>query len=224
MEKKPDRVIVGAIQTNCWIYPLDEAGNIEKELKPCIVIDPGDEADLIISRLEKLKWIPHYILLTHGHYDHLAGLPDLLAGFGDPFPKVGIHRLDANYLGKDSLNIHRSSMTAAGGNPAYVDALWNPLPEADIFFEENDTIGPFTVMHLPGHTPGSVSFYDEKAGILFSGDTLFRRGYGRTDLPGGNEGELCQSLKRILSMNGEIIVYSGHGPATTIKEERKTIL
>jgi glyoxylase-like metal-dependent hydrolase (beta-lactamase superfamily II) len=225
MNKKPEIVVVGDIATNCWIYRIDGEGTGNQ---PCIVIDPGDEANLIISRLKKLNLVPEYIFLTHGHFDHLAALPDLLEAaskgeFGvsrdGALPKVGIHRLDAHYLGKRALSVHRESMTAAGGSPAYVDALWKPLPDADIIFEEGDKAGPFRVLHIPGHTQGSVGFYDEKTGVLFSGDTLFRDSYGRTDLPGGSEAQIRQSLKRLLSMKGETAVYPGHGPVTTIAEE-----
>ena len=220
MDKKIDCVVVGGIETNCWLYaPEDEPSGGRR---PCIVIDPGDEAALIVSRLRELNWAPEYIFLTHGHYDHLAALPDLLEAFkgGDgPSPKIGIHRLDTNYLGKDAITAHRESFVAAGGNPAYVNARWKPLPEADLLFEEGNSADPFTVLHLPGHTPGSVGLYDEKAGVLFSGDTLFQGTWGRTDLPGGDETQIYQSLRRLLSMKGDIVVCPGHGPVTKIKEE-----
>jgi len=223
MEKKIDSVVVGDIQTNCWFYALDDAESSAGK-RPCVVIDPGDEAELIVSRLKRLNWIPRYILLSHGHLDHLAGLPKLLDACGKgvcgdgPLPKVGIHRQDAHYLGKDALATHRNTFASAGGNPDYVNAHWESQPEADILFEEGDTVGPFKVLHVPGHTAGSVCFYDEKADVLFSGDTLFQGGYGRTDLPGGNWKQLCQSLKRLLSMKAEIVVYPGHGDTTTVRE------
>ena len=219
MEKKIEPVIVGSIETNCWLYPLDDLPGREQR---CVVIDPGDEAALIIARLHELHWIPEFIFLTHGHFDHVAALPDLLEAYGG-HPQIGIHPLDAHYLGKDALAFHRDSFAAAGGNPVYVDSLWKPLPEANILFEEGDMAGPFKVLHLPGHTPGSIGFYDEKAGVLFSGDTLFRGAYGRTDLPGGNPAHLRQSLKRLFSMNKEIHVCPGHGPGTTIGEEEQTL-
>jgi glyoxylase-like metal-dependent hydrolase (beta-lactamase superfamily II) len=183
-----------------------------------VVIDPGDEAGAIISRLRELRWVPLYIFLTHGHFDHLMALPDLLEAFGKD-AKAGIHRLDAHYLGKDAMRHHRDSFAAAGGNPVYFDTLRISLDEADILFEEGDKAGPFRVLHLPGHTPGSAGFYDETNGILFSGDTLFRGDRGRTDLPGGNEEEIQKSLKRLFSMKSGTVVCPGHGPATTIKEE-----
>ena len=232
MEKKIDFIVVGDIQTNCWLYSPGE--NTEPAAgagkRSCVVIDPGDEAGKIISRLQKLNWIPGYIFLTHGHFDHVAGLPDLLDACGKgafgpgPLPKVGIHRQDAHYLGKNALAVHRDSFSAAGGSPAYVDALFKTLPDADILFEEGDAAGPFRVLHIPGHTQGSVGFYDEKANILFSGDTLFQGDYGRTDLPGGNGEQLRQSLKRLFSMKGEIIVCPGHGPTTTVREASRALI
>jgi hydroxyacylglutathione hydrolase len=221
--KKIDCVQVGAIETNCWLYSPEEEGGT----RFCFVIDPGDEAALIISRLKELDWVPNYILLTHGHFDHLMALPDLLEAFdkgifgANDKPKVGIHRMDANYLGKDALNVHKKSYAAAaGGNSSYIDAIWKPIEEADILFEEGDTLPPFKVLHVPGHTPGSAAFYDEKADVLFSGDTLFQGDRGRTDLPGGNEALIQQSLKRLRSMDEKIVVCPGHGPVTTIGEER----
>jgi glyoxylase-like metal-dependent hydrolase (beta-lactamase superfamily II) len=95
------------------------------------------------------------------------------------------------------------------------------MPPAGRLLAGGDRIGPFTVIHTPGHTPGSVCYYDEDAGVLFSGDTLFRGGYGRTDLPGGNRATLEKSLALLLSMDGGIAVCPGHGPGTTIREERR---
>ena len=223
--KKIECIQVGAIETNCWLYSPEEEG----ATRFCFVIDPGDEAALIISRLKELNWVPNYILLTHGHFDHLMALPDLLEAFekgifgANEKPKVGIHRMDAHYLGKDALSVHRESFTAAGGgNPSYIDFIWKPIKEADILFEEGDELPPFRVLHVPGHTPGSAAFYDEDSGVLFTGDTLFRGDWGRTDLPGGNETLIHQSLKRLRSMKEEIVVCPGHGPVTTIGDERRS--
>ena len=197
MEKKIDSVVVGNILTNCWLYVLDEAAGSDGR-QPCAVIDPGDEAGAIVSRLRELNWSPRYILLTHGHFDHVTGLPGLLEACGKgecgegPLPKVGIHRQDA---------------------------LWCQLPPPVTLFEEGDAVGPFKVLHVPGHTPGSICFYDEKAGYLFSGDTLFEGDHGRTDLPGGDMNQMRQSLKRLLALAPETIVCPGHDVTTTIKDE-----
>jgi len=222
MNRKIECIEVGAIGTNCWLYALDEeiAG-----LQACVVIDPGEEASVIISHLQKLRLVPVFIFLTHGHFDHLAALPDLIEAFKkgtfgtNQLPKIGIHRLDAHYLGAAALSHHQESMTAAGGSPAYVNALWKPMPDADILFEEGDLAGPFRVLHLRGHTQGSVAFLDKDNNVLFSGDTLFRGNRGRTDLPGGNEAQILASISRLLAMDGQIVVCPGHGPPTTLAEE-----
>jgi glyoxylase-like metal-dependent hydrolase (beta-lactamase superfamily II) len=194
-------------------------------LCPCVVIDPGANADLIITRLNSLRWYPRYILLTHGHFDHLAALPALLAHY-DGKPEVAIHEADAAYLGPQARQVHRQSFIVAAGNSAYVDALWEDMPEPTRLLVEGDCIGPLRVLHLPGHSPGSTGFYDEAAGLLFSGDTLFKDGFGRVDLPGGSAKALAASLKRLCAgddseyIEESTVVYSGHGEATTIGVEK----
>jgi glyoxylase-like metal-dependent hydrolase (beta-lactamase superfamily II) len=183
-----------------------------------MLIDPGDQAPVIIARLEKLRLRPRYILLSHGHFDHIAALPDLAAAFPDA--EIAIHRGDAAYLGPEAYAVHRESFGAVGA-PSYVEELWKPMPSPTRLLAEGDRIGPFTVLHVPGHTPGSVSFYWAERKILFSGDTLFQNGMGRTDLPGGNWDQLRESLGRLLSMDGDIRVFPGHGGETTIGEEAR---
>ena len=223
MNDKIDRVIVGAIETNCWLYPLEESG----EMCPCVIVDPGDEAERIVSWLQEKNCFPRYIFLSHGHFDHLIALPGLIEAFEkgafghSSRPEIGIHRLDAHYLGKNAKKFHQESFIAVGGSLDYLDSIWRAMPDADILFEEGDTAGPFRILHIPGHTQGSVGLYDEKAGVLFSGDTLFKGDCGRSDLPGGNRGQIQESLKRLVSMEEGITVYPGHGPVTDIKEERK---
>jgi glyoxylase-like metal-dependent hydrolase (beta-lactamase superfamily II) len=211
MSKKITQLIVGTIKTNCWIYQLNETD--------AAIIDPGDEAQKIISALEKISLVPKYILLTHGHFDHIAAVPQLAAAFGKYNPQIAIHRLDAEYLGAQAYSSHSVSIKAVKGDTAFIDALWNDMPPASRLLEEGDVIGPFTVLHLPGHTPGSAAFWDKEEGVLFTGDTLFKGAWGRTDLPGGDEDAIFASLRRLLAMDGDIKVYPGHDETTTIDGE-----
>ncbi|MDR0441782.1 MAG: MBL fold metallo-hydrolase [Treponema sp.] len=209
------RLTVGALQTNCWIHPLDS--------ETCAVIDPGAEADTIVSALLKLKLAPRYILLTHGHFDHIAALPLLMQSF-DSKPQIAVHRLDAEYLGNDSYKVHCRSAAAVMGDTSFIDALWksfpsNTMPPPDILLEEGDMAGALTVLHIPGHTQGSIALWDKTEGALFTGDTLFAGDYGRTDLPGGSEEQIIASLRRLFTLDGKIKVYPGHGPASTIGKE-----
>jgi glyoxylase-like metal-dependent hydrolase (beta-lactamase superfamily II) len=209
--KKIFQLTVGPIATNCWIYPLSD--------EKAAVIDPGDEADLIISTLKKLSLCPDFILLTHGHFDHIGAVPSLAASFSSVSLQIAIHRLDSEYLGADSYKIHSLSIKAAMGDASFIDALWKKMPTADLLLEEGGTIGPLTVLHLPGHTSGSAAFWDKQAGVLFTGDTLFEDSWGRTDLPGGNERQIMASLNRLFKMDPNIKVYPGHGNTTTIGRE-----
>jgi glyoxylase-like metal-dependent hydrolase (beta-lactamase superfamily II) len=215
-KKNVTLLTVGAIATNCWIYQLDEEN--------AAIIDPGDEADAIAAVLEKLNLAPKFILLTHGHFDHIAALPHLAAAYkkrspGTGTPQIAIHRLDSEYLGPGAYASHSVSMREAMGSTSFLDALWNDVPPADILLEEGDCIGPFTVLHLPGHTRGSAAFWNKEAGVLFTGDTLFAGNWGRTDLPGGSDEQIFASLRRLLALDGNIKVYPGHGGVTTIGRE-----
>jgi glyoxylase-like metal-dependent hydrolase (beta-lactamase superfamily II) len=216
LTKNITHLIVGPIATNCWIYPLGE--------KNAAVIDPGDEAPVIINTLKKLDLIPSYILLTHGHFDHIAALQLLVAAFNSDNPQIAIHRQDSRYLGAEAYDTQSKSIKAAMGNTSLIDTMWpvesrKSMPMATSLLEEGDMIGPFTVLHLPGHTPGSAAFWDKEAGTLFTGDVLFEGTYGRTDLPGGNEKEMYTSLRRLFEMDRDIKVFPGHGDTTTIGRE-----
>ncbi|MDR1445699.1 MAG: MBL fold metallo-hydrolase [Treponema sp.] len=202
------RMVLGEFAVNCWIYPLENGD--------CALIDPGAEGGAILTMLQRLHLRPRYILLTHGHFDHIAALPALRKAAVPG--AIALHREDAPYLGPDAFRLHCRSFAAFGGS-SFLEERWEDLPSPGRLLEEGERIGPFGILHLPGHTPGSIALFDEHEGILFSGDTLFNNGVGRTDLCGGDEKALAASLERLLSMDKNIAVYPGHGSNTSIGRE-----
>jgi glyoxylase-like metal-dependent hydrolase (beta-lactamase superfamily II) len=203
------RLEVGVFATNCWIYVA--GGDVS-------VIDPGGDAETIIAFLESERLEPSRILLTHGHFDHVMALPDVHAAF--PNAVIAIHRADYASVGENAYKLQCADFKTAAGDDGFIRENWRNMPPITCLVEDGETAGPFTVIHTPGHTKGSVSYYDKGAGILFSGDTLFYGGIGRTDLAGGNMGQMTESLKKLFALDGETRVFPGHGGPTTIKAER----
>ncbi len=190
---KVDMIQVGPIGTNCYI--LEEGGRIA-------VIDPGDEAERILSVLAETGGTVDYILLTHGHYDHTTAVPQLHAAL--PEAKIYIHQADANGAG--------SRLFPLAGE---VEDL--------LLYDEGDvlSLGGLTieVLHTPGHSPGSVTL---KAGnVLFTGDTLFCGSMGRTDLRGGSYEQIMASLKRLGELEGDFHICPGHDRTSTLERERQ---
>ena len=182
---------LGAYQTNCYLV-WDENSST------CVVIDPGYEPDTVLSEVRKTDKEIAAILLTHGHFDHVGAVRELVSETGCP---VYIHEGDLSMP---------SQMTAG---PLYYTNL----------YKEGDRVElaglSFKVLHTPGHTPGSVCLQCENN--LFSGDTLFWGSCGRTDLPGGSWAQIRASLLRLAELPGDYDVYPGHGDATTLDFERK---
>lgn len=201
-----DCLVLGDFATNCFVVRAND------EAKECLVIDPGFSPRPLLDFLKENELQPVKILLTHGHCDHIGGIEELQNEFG-AIP-VCVSGEDAKMLESAKLNL--SWMTGR-----FIRS------KADEEFAEGDVVGldgmEFKVLATPGHTRGGVSFYCEQAGVVFSGDTLFAGSIGRDDFPGGDRGVLLSSIRdKLLGLPEETKVYSGHGPITTVGEEKET--
>lgn len=202
---KIDSLILGAYETNCYIVRADES------TEDCLIIDTGLQADRLIDFLRAHKLNPPAVILTHGHADHIAGL----AALRDEFPgiKVYIHKLDAGLLTDTDGNL-----SALTGQPFSTDPADFSLKEGDVIERAGIKL---EVIHTPGHTPGGICLYSKNESIIFVGDTLFADSVGRTDFPNGSATQLIESIKKKLCvLPDETIVYPGHGPTTTIAQEK----
>lgn len=193
--------------TNCYIV-LDE------ESKEAMVIDAAGDVDKIEELLNILHAKLKYIYLTHCHGDHILGVIELKNRCGG---KILIHREDAEGLNDASINL----------TPYIIEERIEL--EADSRVDDNDTIHlgnlQLKVIHTPGHTKGGTCLYCEKEKCLFSGDTLFRGTWGRTDVPTGNVEDIIKSItEKLMKLPEETIVYPGHGLSTRIKDEKPIYL
>ncbi|CAN2039702.1 hydroxyacylglutathione hydrolase [Candidatus Magnetomoraceae bacterium gMMP-15] len=193
---------VGPIMANCFILGCEKT-------KQAVVIDPGDETDRILKSLAEDELTVKYIINTHGHFDHTGGNNKLKKATN---ASILIHAQDAPMLSKIEASAASWGMQAENS------------PQPDKTIEEGDEIafGEITlkVLHTPGHSPGGISLYTDKS--VFVGDTLFSGSIGRTDLPGGNYDTLISSVKnKLFTLDDDVTVYSGHGPASTIGRERQ---
>jgi hydroxyacylglutathione hydrolase len=214
-----ERVVVGAWKTNCYIYSSTK--------KECIIIDPGGDEAEIATRVDVLNMVPVGIALTHGHVDHVAALARLVENYGRrgyTLP-VAICPADRRFLGTGGMETHRESLEVLGlDEMSFFGVDPAELPKANVRLRDGEQVFnmDIVVLETPGHTPGSVCFYAEKEGILFSGDTLFFDGVGRTDLPGGSDRKLRESIqKKIAVLPPETRVFPGHGPFTTVEREKR---
>ena len=165
-----------------------------------LLIDPGDDLPALVRVAGGIK----AILLTHGHFDHMLAAEELQKQTGVP---VYVHPLDAPMLSDASLSAYNPEVSSL------------PQPGHIAYTAYPESLFGFRVLHTPGHTPGSVCLYHEEEKVLFSGDTLFRAGFGRTDLAGGSMHQLLSSLRTLLALPRDVKVYPGHGESTTIDEE-----
>jgi glyoxylase-like metal-dependent hydrolase (beta-lactamase superfamily II) len=202
---KVNRLVLGEFQTNCHVVRQEDAAT------DCLIVDTGLEAGGLMRFLEQHGLTPQALVLTHGHADHIVGLEALRRAF--PAAKVYIHRLDAPLLTDPEGNL--SAFAGVPFTTAPADVL---LDDGDVVTEAGVTL---RVLHTPGHTPGGICLYAETDGILFSGDTLFADGVGRTDFPGGDARQLIESIRtRLLDLPAETAVYPGHAMRTTIGREK----
>jgi glyoxylase-like metal-dependent hydrolase (beta-lactamase superfamily II) len=192
---------LGSLQANC--YFLIEENDL-------ILIDPGDDASFILEEIQRQRLNLKAIFATHGHFDHIGAVGEIQQSFNVPF-----------YINeKDLFLVKRLNETAKyflGYNPYFlpINYLKNfpPLPRLR-------WASKLKIIYSPGHTPGSVCFYFEDEKIIFTGDTLFKDGIGRYDFSYSDKKKLFESLKKILSLPDETIIYPGHGEETTVGIEK----
>lgn len=195
-------------ETNCYII-------FDQESKETMVVDPAGDVDRIIEMINILQGNLKYIFLTHCHGDHIAGVKELREKMGG---KVLIHRLDVEGLNNKEINLTE-----------FMDGLPEIEIDADSRLDDGDLIHvgnlEFKVIHTPGHTKGGCSLYLESEKLLFSGDTLFRGTWGRTDLPTSDFRDIISSIiNKLLVLPDDTIVYPGHGKSTMIENEKPIYL
>lgn len=193
---------VGPIQANCYILGCERT-------KSAAVIDPGGDEDRILMKLAEDNLALKYIINTHGHFDHIGGNAGLKNASGAEFL---IHSADEPFLAE-------LKTTAASFGLSAEDS---PPPDRTLAEEDIISFGDISlkVLHTPGHSPGGISLLTDK--MVFVGDTLFAGSIGRTDLPGGDFETLISSIKnKLLVLDEDTKVYTGHGPATTIGYEKR---
>jgi len=196
---------LGDYQANCYILSLGERA---------MIVDPGDAPQKIIAYLETKGLKPEAILLTHGHCDHIGALKEVQAKYELP---VYAHQDETEYFTNSKYNLSWKS----GRTPIEFQDL-----SAFNFIEEDGIIEildqKIDVRHVPGHSLGSIAFYFKDDGIVISGDALFKDSIGRTDLINGNHEQLIKSIEtKLFTLPDATVVYSGHGPATTIANEKR---
>jgi len=198
-----ETICVGPYEVNCYILAQDKNNK-------AIIIDPGDEPDKIKRVLARYKLLPGFIINTHGHIDHI--------GADDAFGVcVYIHKDDINFLSDPNLNL--SGFFAM---PLRIQSSRRILEDKEEIKLGNIEL---EVLHTPGHTPGGICLLlkEPKGNIVFSGDTLFRQGIGRTDFAFASLEQLKKSIKeKLFVLDNQTLILPGHGKPTTIGQEKKS--
>lgn len=195
------RLVVGELGANCYLLASEEG-------KEAVVIDPGGDAELILNALRENCLLPTYIINTHGHVDHTLANSSLAKATS---AKILIHREDAKMLSDPEANL------SGWFNQEITSSADELLENGQIIEVSNLKI---EVIHTPGHTRGGICLKVKDK--VFTGDTLFASGIGRTDLPGGDYKTLLDSIRqKLLTLPDETIIYPGHGESSTIGQERR---
>ena len=197
-------LVVGPYGTNCYIVGSEST-------KRGMIIDPGAEPKNILSEVNRLGLSIVWIIVTHSHFDHIGAIKAVKDATG---AKIALHEAEGEGVRQAIAQALGSVMAGSIGKPAKPDKLLNDGDSIDI-----DDLH-FTVLYTPGHSRGGISLAGH--GVVFSGDTLFNMGVGRTDFPGCSETKLMDSIyKKLMVLPDETVVFPGHGPETTIGDERR---
>ncbi|HEY5271438.1 MAG TPA: MBL fold metallo-hydrolase [Anaerolineales bacterium] len=197
-------LILGPVSTNCYLIADHDSGE-------AAVIDPAWDGQVILAEAKKRGWKIGQLWYTHAHFDHFGGAAEIAKAL-NPLPIVALHPLEHDLWQNQ------------GGAPLFgmgIDP--GPEPMVDLTHSQTLRLGEieFEVRHTPGHTPGHVVFYCAKETVLFSGDLIFRRSVGRTDLPGGDWEALVRSIReQVFTLPDETRLLSGHGEESTVGEEK----
>jgi len=195
---------LGPVLTNCYLIMDDDSRDL-------VVIDPGWDGKVVLEEIDMMGGVLSAIWLTHGHFDHLGGIADLVRGT----------EMDVDVcLHPDDKELYENQ-----GGAAFFGLSVEAGPEPSCWLKDGQELSVgrfgFEVKHTPGHTLGHVVFYCKKEKLLFSGDLIFKSSIGRTDLPGGSYEQIKSSIKEhVLTLPDITKILSGHGPETTVGQER----